>query len=425
MSGRADYFIVQGGTVRAFFDASGAKTIVADVRSGPLACVRTIESKSVSSARAPKNAAIAIDLDQRAALVADEPKVDETEQQRLRAIWEREGFFLGWAPKSDIAAFAKLRADSEEDDEEDDDEEEPAPMPEVKRVAFAFSLSELGLGPLFASLLDIPPSLMSCGCWITWHQHDDFNRVLEKFPESPLDAEVSDATMSAVEFVAHHETMARTFAPELWDTPESITVQFAFGFHPDLDVGRVVASLVDDGFTVMRYSDWLARSPDETATGDGWSGLSTAAWRWSKDDEALLDRLVKEGRFDREAAAAWLANTPTVDIATDRHGLLRAALSRRGASARALDELACTYSAGGMCRSQLLFVARMPIDELVAGVDRVHPKTSEADASLYSIRTDIEALELPHMVQKWQSALEASKHGERFAKRKVKRAKKK
>jgi hypothetical protein len=425
---RADYFVIEGGVVQAFFDEAGATSVLSDAKKGPLECARIIRKKQrAKRAAAPKGAAIAIDLDQKAGLIEDGTTEDEPARARLiaplRAVWEREGFFLGWAGPGDIAAFAKLGESAEEDDD-DDEEDDDETMPEVARIALLFTLRELPLAPLFAQLLNIPDELLDRGCWITWYEHDDFNRLLTKHPESPIDGDVAEATLSAVEFAAHQESVARAFAPELWDSDDALTVRFSFGFHVDLDRDAVERSLVEDGFSILRYSEWLTRGPAaREEPGTSWTDLALESWRWTKADAALLDHLVQRGRFDREAAAAWLANEPKMNIATDRHGDLRRALKARGVADDALDELTFHWPKdAAMCPSQLLWVANGTIDEVVEKVDKANPE--DADAALRNIRAAIAELVLPVVCERWESAIESSEHRARFETPKRKPAKK-
>lgn len=420
MSQRADYFIIEGGVTQAFFDDAGATSLLSDAKNGPLECARIIRKKRrARRAIEPKGAAIAIDLDQRAGLVVDGVTTTEPARTRLigplRATWEREGFFLGWAGPHDIAAFAKLGESAEEDDDEDDDDDDDdATMPEVARIALLFTLRELPLAPLLTKLLNIPDELLDRGCWITWQQHDEFNGVITKNPESPIDSDIAEATLSAVEFAAHQESMARAFAPELWDSDDALTVQFTFGFHVDLDRDAVERSLIEDGFSILRYSEWLQKGPTpREAPGTRWTDLAPDSWRWTKADETLLDHLVQRGKFDRDAAASWLANEPKMDIATDRHGDLRRALQKRGVSETALDELTFHWPKdASMCRSQLLWVANNTIDDVVSKVDAANP--DDADAALRNIRSAISELVLPVVCDRWESAIKSSKHRPRF-----------
>jgi hypothetical protein len=109
MGDRANYAILSKGKLSVFYAHWGGPTVPRELREGPAACERFIRSQDRVRSKAFLDFAfmeggIALDKDNRRALVFGgpgvvnyDPRVQARLLERLRPVWQREGWSLDWA----------------------------------------------------------------------------------------------------------------------------------------------------------------------------------------------------------------------------------------------------------------------------------------------------------------------------------------
>ncbi|HLM74309.1 MAG TPA: hypothetical protein VK459_16500, partial [Polyangiaceae bacterium] len=109
MGDRANYAILNKGKLSVFYAHWGGPTVPRELKEGPAACERFVRSQDrVRSKRflefAFMEGGIALDKDNRRALVFGgpgvvnyDPRVQARLLERLRPVWQREGWSLDWA----------------------------------------------------------------------------------------------------------------------------------------------------------------------------------------------------------------------------------------------------------------------------------------------------------------------------------------
>ncbi|HZF52794.1 MAG TPA: hypothetical protein VE093_29260 [Polyangiaceae bacterium] len=130
MGDRANYAILNKGKLSVFYAHWGGPTVPRELKEGPAACERFIRSQERVRSKAFlefsfMEGGIALDKENRRALVFGgpggvnyDPRVQARLLERLRPIWERDGWSLDWARRYayDFVMFLGLDGSAVEDD---------------------------------------------------------------------------------------------------------------------------------------------------------------------------------------------------------------------------------------------------------------------------------------------------------------------